>query len=125
MGKTSSSETIRLREAKKRKEDKVRDQRAKYYQENKERINRERREKRQKAKELNVAKQSVVDDDTSAVDNSATKKYDWALYKRRQRARAKEEIERKKDKPITNKRKRSSVVSRHTTFPTKRRGTSI
>ena len=112
--------TIKLFLLNLRKEDKVRDQRAKYYRENKERINRERREKRQKAKELNVAKQSVVDDDTSVVDNSATKKYDWALYKRRQRARAKEVIERKKDKPITNKCKRSSVVSRHTTFPTRR-----
>ena len=58
MGKTSSSETIRLREGKKRKEEKVREERSKYYQENKESINRKRREKQQKAKE--TVKQTLL-----------------------------------------------------------------
>jgi hypothetical protein len=95
----------------------VREERSKYYQENKESINRKRREKRQKAKELKVARQNVPDGETSVTDNIATKKYDWALYKRRQRARAKEEIKRKekiKRKDETSratKSKRSSEVS--------------
>ena len=111
MGKTSSSETIRLREGKKRKEEKVREERSKYYQENKESINRKRREKRQKAKELKVARQNVPDGETKVTDNSATKKYDWALYKRRQRARAKEEIKRNEETSRATKSKRSSEVS--------------
>ena len=92
----------------------MREERSKYYQENKESINRKRREKRQKAKELKVAKQNVPDGETSVTDNSATKKYDWALYKRRQRARVKEEIKRKEETKRKEKIKRKEETSRAT-----------
>ena len=69
----------------------------KYYHANRKSINRKRREKTAQARQLKAAQQSI---DTSTVgdgidDRSKPKKYDWALYKRRQRARAKEELAKK------------------------------
>ena len=68
----------------------------KYYYANRESINRKRREKRAQARELKAPRQVIDTMGDDRIDNSSKpKKYDWALYKRRQRARAKEEIVKK------------------------------
>ena len=109
--KTSCSEAKRLREAKRKKKEKDSANRLKYYYANKESINRKRREKTAQARQLKAAQQSI---DTSTVgdgidDSSKPKKYDWALYKRRQRARAKEELAKKENKKCKRKRKEGQV----------------
>lgn len=114
MIKTGSSETKRLREAEQKKKEKERADRLKYYHENKESINAKRREKRAKARQLKAA--------TENIEDSKTKKYDWALYKPRQRARAKEQTLEKKDKshkvkPTSNQKGRAS--SNTVTFPSR------
>lgn len=117
MNKTSTSETGRLRESKRRKREKSREERLKYYQANKERVNWKRCEKRQKAKESEVAQSQTVSEAgqargaTDAIDGR--KKYDWALYKRRRRARAMENL-KKKEKLLKNKR-----TSEGPAFPTR------
>ena len=95
--KTSSSETKRLREAEREKKEKESANRLEYYYANRESINRKGREKTVQARKLRAAQQAI---DTSTVrdatdDSSKEKKYDWALYKRRQRARAKVEMAKK------------------------------
>ena len=107
-----SDETKRLREAEKKKE-KRNAKHMKYYHENKESINRKLREKRAEAKRSKAAAHQQVDDSNTASDSSCKpKKYDWALYKRNQRAKAKEEM-KKKEK---GKRTRSDSG---TAFPTR------
>ena len=91
-----SDETKRLREAEKKKKEKRNAKRVKYYHENKESINRKLREKRAEAKRSKAAAHQQVDDSNTASDSSCKpKKYDWALYKRNQRAKAKEEMKKK------------------------------
>ena len=91
-----SDETKRLREAEKKKKEKQNAKRMKFYHENKESINRKLREKRAEAKRSKAAAHQLVDDSNTASDsNCKPKKYDWALYKRNQRARAKEEMKKK------------------------------
>ena len=82
MNKTSNSETKRLREAKLRKKEKRSEERKQYYEENKEKINRIRRENRKKAKQLKSAQHASED----TIDATAlAKRQRWALYKRQQR----------------------------------------
>ena len=111
MMKTSCSETKRLREAERKKKEKESANRLKYHYANRENINRKRREKTAPARQLKAAQQSI---DTSTVgdgidDSSKPKKYDWALYKRRQRAKAKEELAKKENKKCKRKRKEGQV----------------
>ena len=90
-----SDETKRLREAEKKKE-KRNAKRMKYYHENKESIKRKLREKDAEAKRSKAAAHQQVDDSNTASDSSCKpKKYDWALYKCNQRAKAKEEMKKK------------------------------
>ena len=90
-----SDETKRLREAEKKKE-KRNAKRMKYYHENKESIKRKLREKHAEAKRSKAAAHQQVDDSNTASDSSCKpKKYDWALYKCNQRAKAKEEMKKK------------------------------
>ena len=94
----SSDETKRLREAEKRKKENRNAKRLAHYHNNKESINRKLREKRSEAKQLKAAAQQQVDDSNTASNSSCKpKKYDWALYKRNQRAKAKEEMKKKDD----------------------------
>ena len=91
-----SDETKRLREAEKKKKEKRNAKRMKYYHENNESINRKLCEKRAEAKRLKASAQQKVDDSNTASNSSCKpKKYDWALYKRNQRANAKEEMKKK------------------------------
>ena len=113
MMKTSCSETKRLREAERKKKEKESANRLKYYHANRESINRKRREKTAQARQLKAAQQSQTID-TNTVggginDSSKPKKYDWALYKRRQRARAKEELAKTENKKCKRKRKEGQV----------------
>ena len=112
MMKTSSSETKRLREAERKKKEKESANRLKYYYANRESINRKRREKRAQARELKAARQVIDTMGDDRIDNSSKpKKYDWALYKRRQRARAKEEIAKKEGKAKCKRRRKEGEVS--------------
>ena len=98
----SSDETKRLREAEKRKKENRSAKRLAHYHNNKESINRKLREKRSEAKRLKAAAQQQVDNSNTASDSSCKpKKYDWALYKRNQRAKAKEELKKKEESKCT------------------------
>ena len=120
MEKTIISKTKRLREAEKKKE---REERLKYYKENKEKINRRHREKQQKAKELKSAQHAVLEGDTNDNNGSAkAKREKWALYKRQQRAKAKEEAKKKEEKSQMRKNKcklQTNEVSSSRAFPTR------
>ena len=111
MIKTSSSsdETKRLRAAEKKKEENRNAKRLKYYHENKESINRKLREKRAEAKRLKAAAERQVDENNTASNSSCKpKKYDWALYKRNQRAKAREEMKKKTTKKKKEKGERGN-----------------
>ena len=116
MNKTSSDETKRLREAEKRKKEKQNAEHLRHYNENRENINRKRREKRAQAKRLKTSQQEVPDSSTALGSSSKPKKYDWALYKRNERPRAKEAMKKKEEKA---KRKRSEAEVSGTAFPTR------
>ena len=88
MEKDSSSETKRLREAEKKRKEKRCAVTAEYYKKNRETINRKRREKRKERKQLKATHQNEIHEDSKV----KPKKYDWKLYKQRQRANAKEHV---------------------------------
>ena len=95
----------------------------KYYYANRGSINRKHREKTVQARQLKAAQQSI---DTSTVrhgndDSSKPKKYDWALYKRRQQARAKEELEKKENNKCKRKEGQVSAAAFPSRMSKKRR----
>ena len=68
------------------------------YYANREVINRKRREKTAKAGEISALSYKSADTSTVLDGTFKSNKYDWALYKRRQRARAKEEMKKNEEK---------------------------
>ena len=99
---------------KKKKKEKRNAKRIQYYHENKESINRKL--------QFEFAAHQQVDDSNTASDSSCKpKKYDWALYKHNQRAKAKEEM-KKKEK---GKRTRSDSGTAFPTRMSKKRRVSL
>ena len=115
-----SAETIRLRAAREKKRQKKNAANDEYHKANKETINRKKRERYNTLKELKTAAQpqealeSCMASTAESASHLQPKKYDWALYKRKQRARTKEQA-----KNQVNANKKTCKSSRTSAFSTR------